>query len=399
MKSASSLAFLIIVSFGYVSTENSKNTTVSNVIENQPHIDIKNGNITNGTEAGYLTKVILNNTTVIPNTSISLNAQDPNIRDVENTRTFEITLTTPTSLSTNIMTMNTPVTKSSTTSYVDQNVKTENNMKIIDETWSRVAFFGASFCSTLGFIVNILTIVVIFKQKEIQELSISPLIFYLTFSNLMLSMGGLSVQAARFYLREWPLPNNTCEYYAYITWTNVSATLHIMVLIGFNRALAMYFYEKANKIFSWRNTSILVTLIWIISFGFLRIFGEKISVTQNTFSCTIFDQNKNTPNTLAMITSLEFSILWTLMLCSNAYVYYKMKKRSKEIKQSTFYIGRRLQHISLHKLKRNNSIVKIESRITLTAAITFLSFTLLYLPCKYKNLQVCDSFRFWMSHL
>ena len=299
---------------------------------------------------------------------------------------FKITPSTPTSLSTKIMTMNTIVTKSSTTSSVDHNVKIENNLKIIDETWSRVAFFGASFCSTLGFIVNVLTIVVIFKQKEIQELSISPLIFYLTFSNLMLSMGGLSVQAARFYLREWPLPNNTCEYYAYITWTNVSATLHIMVLIGFNRALAMYFYEKANKIFSWRNTSILVTLIWIISFGFLRIFGEKITVTQNTFSCTIFDQNKNTPSTLAMITSLEFSILWTLMLCSNAYVYYKMKKRSKEIKQSTFYIGQRLQqHISLHKLKRNNSIVKIESRITLTAAITFLSFTLLYLPCEYKK--------------
>ena len=77
---------------------------------------------------------------------------------------------------------------------------------IISEDWAKVAFTGAVTCSSIGIIVNALTIYVIWARKSIRNQSLAPLLFFLAISDFLLSSIGVPIQAARYIKYEWPLP-------------------------------------------------------------------------------------------------------------------------------------------------------------------------------------------------
>ena len=152
-----------------------------------------------------------------------------------------------------------------------------------------------------------------------------------------------------------------------------------MTLTGVNRALALYDYRTAMKFFSWKNTSIIVAIVSIISGGVLASQWNKFEVKDETFSCTIGD-----PLPFQVLVGLLFFMGFSLMLGSNIYVYYKTKKCEKAI---TKYLGENPELIDERIRQHNEARMHLESQFSRTVRWIFLTFIVLHFPSK-KNILI-----------
>ena len=154
-----------------------------------------------------------------------------------------------------------------------------------------------------------------------------------------------------------------------------------MTLTGVNRALALYDYRTAMKFFSWKNTSIIVAIVSIISGGVLASQWNKFEVKDETFSCTIGD-----PLPFQVLVGLLFFIGFSLMLGSNIYVYYKTKKCEKAI---TKYLGENPELIDERIRQHNEARMHLESQFSRTVRWIFLTFIVLHFPSKKYFDNLC----------
>ena len=128
------------------------------------------------------------------------------------------------------------------------------------------------------------------------------------------------------------------------------------------------------KFFSWKNTSIIVAIVSIISGGVLASQWNKFEVKDETFSCTIGD-----PLPFQVLVGLLFFMGFSLMLGSNIYVYYKTKKCEKAI---TKYLGENPELIDERIRQHNEARMHLESQFSRTVRWIFLTFIVLHFPSK-----------------
>ena len=260
------------------------------------------------------------------------------------------------------------------------NSSLENDVQF-DETSSIIASIVAMFCSCLGILINTLTVIMLFTQNSIYIHSLTPLMFYLTMSNLLISLVGLPMQASRFYNQEWPnwfdnpgVKYLTCKLYVYVCYPLIAIAFMSMVFIGIYRVATFYSNNNIGNYFSWKNCTfgvvILLAVTEIISGHFH--YREKIFVNDNTFSCTICYEETEL-NHLVFVITLAYGISWILMLVSNGFTIFEMKRRFEGAeKMNGFGIVRR------------KSLLEKESNVSRAIATSVIGFTILYVPCEYQ---------------
>ena len=100
-------------------------------------------------------------------------------------------------------------------------------------------------------------------------------------------------------------------------------------LITLNRAIALWNFRVAEKMFTWKKTLIYFVILWIYSIGFLslpllEIWGD-FKYYDGTFSCT-FD---NEVPLKKLILGISFSIS-LMVLISSSVAINRFMKRSTE---------------------------------------------------------------------
>ena len=282
----------------------------------------------------------------------------------------------------------------------DTEVTTDKSPEfIIDDQFSNVVFIISLVSSVIGSLVNAVFLIVIFSQKKVREHALTPLMFYLTISNLLLSLIGLPMQTSRFRYKEWPdwglgakWRDINCYIYTLVNWPLITISLLTMVMIGMFRAVNILTenIQRHNQknYFSWRritfaNVIILLTCeATILAFFYLG----KIRVHPETKSCTICYGNHEY-NYLNWIVSVVYLVSWLLMIILNVISFVELKRKFGHSQQSTTptYRLSLTNRLSLQRRISTNTKVNRVSRAIITSVI---AFTLLYVPCKYKNISI-----------
>ena len=139
-----------------------------------------------------------------------------------------------------------------------------------------LGYVSGFFIAVCGIIINSMTIFVIIKQRHfLKKHRIVPLLFYVTFFELLDCVYGIPLQAFKFYFEEWPIsPVDETEHE---NWRVVCETtfapfaimfqmsVYLLLLITINRALSLYDQSRASGWFNWKYTSVLVFLVSLLS--------------------------------------------------------------------------------------------------------------------------------------
>ena len=113
----------------------------------------------------------------------------------------------------------------------------------IDKKWSNVAFIGLVIVSSIGIIVNGLTMFVIFRQRYLKtKSSIIPAIFFLSLADFFICGFTLPIQSARFNLQKWPFDSSSlnCKIIAYINHLLFALSVSVITLIVINSTHLMF---------------------------------------------------------------------------------------------------------------------------------------------------------------
>ena len=125
----------------------------------------------------------------------------------------------------------------------------------------------------IGLVLNVITIIVILKQKGIRCHPLVPLIFYMTLSDLVICLYAIPVQSLKYYFNDWPFAKKYGDNDLICKLTFPPFALPWMVsmimlsLVSVNRGLSLlYGKDFALRKFNWKNTSII---FFIVSIGYL----------------------------------------------------------------------------------------------------------------------------------
>ena len=144
----------------------------------------------------------------------------------------------------------------------------------------------------------------------------------------------------------------------------------------------MFDTDKARKCFSWKGTIIgilLVTIFSIIAISLFAHFGiGEFTIAHKIFNCTLVSHgNFSWPHLMGIC----FGTLWCVMIASAFVLHYKLKKSGRSLRRD---IGRvRTNDQQKAMMARKASIIRLETGMTKRVVIIIISYTILYLPCKY----------------
>ena len=74
-------------------------------------------------------------------------------------------------------------------------------------------------------------------------------------------------------------------YVSQVFYANLNVCTISTAFISLNRAIAIWNYDWAEKIFSWKKTLAIYAFLWMYSLGFFIILG-KSEYYEETISCT-----------------------------------------------------------------------------------------------------------------
>ena len=136
-----------------------------------------------------------------------------------------------------------------------------------------LGYVSGFFITLCGIIINSMTIFVIIKQRKfLKKHRIVPLLFYVTFFELLACVYGIPLQAFKFYFKAWPFSpkKDYSDWYgseSTCAWTFTpfaiifQMSVYLLLLITINRALSLYDQSRASGWFNWKYTSVLVFLV------------------------------------------------------------------------------------------------------------------------------------------
>ena len=162
----------------------------------------------------------------------------------------------------------------------------------------------------------------------------------------------------------------------------------------------MFDTDKAREFFSWKITIIgilLVTIVAIICITLLAQFGNgKFVIAPKIFSCTLVSHgNFSWPYMMVIC----FTVLWFVMIASAIVLHHQLKKSGRSLRNS---LNRNA--VSSRSTRTTDqlkaSINRLESGMTKRVVIMVISYTLLYLPCKYQYSTIlCKFWLIWSRYL
>ena len=145
----------------------------------------------------------------------------------------------------------------------------------------------------------------------------------------------------------------------------------------------MYNTDKARKLFSWKGTMIGILLVAIFSIIAISLFAQfeigEFKIAPKIFNCTLVSHgNFSWPHVMGIC----FATLWCVMFASAFVLRYKLKKSGRSLRRD---IGRVRTSSDQRKamMDRKASISRLETGMTKRVVIIIISYTILYLPCKY----------------
>ena len=275
----------------------------------------------------------------------------------------------------------------------------------------------------IGLVLNVITIIVILKQKSIRKHPLVPLIFYMTLSDLVICLYGIPMKSLQFYLNYWPfakMPQKMSkdnDFICKLTFPLFAlpwlVSLILLSLVSVNRGLSLlYGKDFALRKFNWKNTSIIFLIVstsWcffkqkripalyifafqVILFGcIIFIFPltenwgkiEHHEYFQGIYGCklTKADQNEKI-GIYELIIGLTVLLTWIVSLIIYLYIRQGTKKN---LEDAEIYIRRveavdssATEHIRYHKKE-----VEIEKSSYQVLKCLIICYTIFRLPRKH----------------
>ena len=142
--------------------------------------------------------------------------------------------------------------------------------------------------------------------------------------------------------------------------------------------------DKATKLFSWKGTIIGILLITIVSMIGISLFAHfgigEFKIAHKIFNCTMVSEGKFSWHHLM---SICFAILWCVMIASAFALRYKFKRSGRSLKRNIGRLWRNSDHLKTKMMARQASIIRLETGMTKRVVMIIISYTILYLPCKF----------------
>ena len=147
-----------------------------------------------------------------------------------------------------------------------------------------------------------------------------------------------------------------------------------------------YYSGYGNHCFYFQNIWIQCWMWWIVR-PVKQIF---------VFSCTLVSHgNFSWPYMMVIC----FTVLWFVMIASAIVLHHQLKKSGRSLRNS---LNRRDVAVSTRRAndQLKASINRLESGMTKRVVIMVISYTLLYLPCKYQYSTIlCKFWLIWSRYL
>lgn len=116
---------------------------------------------------------------------------------------------------------------------------------------------------TVGFIGNLLVIIVIVSNKRMVNTT-NILIFSLALADLCFIVFCVPFTAAKYVIPRWPFGRIWCKIMQYLTYVCAYASVYTLVLMSFDRYLAVVHPIRSMTIRTEKNCLIMVIIVWVI---------------------------------------------------------------------------------------------------------------------------------------
>ncbi|OWF40117.1 allatostatin-A receptor-like isoform X2 [Mizuhopecten yessoensis] len=145
----------------------------------------------------------------------------------------------------------------------------------------------------IGFVGNLLVIIVVFSNKKMQNTT-NILIVSLAVADLSFIIFCVPFTATTYTMSRWPFGDVWCKIVQYLTYVCAYASVYTLVLMSLDRYLAVVHPITSMRIRTSRNTYIMVYLTWIIMLGgnipvIFEFSHKEFGDNSNRSSCVDID--------------------------------------------------------------------------------------------------------------
>ena len=140
----------------------------------------------------------------------------------------------------------------------------ENYCEIADVESGKLVYYFGFPIAFIGLVLNVITIIVIWKQTIIRNHALVPLIFFMTLNDLFMCVYGIPVKALQKYWTDWPFAKDGFNNNLICKLTFPPMVLPWLLsmilpsLMSVSRGLSLlYGKDFALRKFNWKNTCII----------------------------------------------------------------------------------------------------------------------------------------------
>ena len=132
----------------------------------------------------------------------------------------------------------------------------------------------------IGLVLNVIIIIVIWKQKIIRNHALVPIIFCMTLTDLFMCIYGIPVKAFQKYLTDWPFAKKGADsdndLICQLTFPPMMLpwflSMILPTLMSVSRGLSLlYGKDFALRTFNWKNTCIIFLFVSTVQPNFFKL--------------------------------------------------------------------------------------------------------------------------------
>ncbi|XP_074648098.1 allatostatin-A receptor-like [Tubulanus polymorphus] len=229
------------------------------------------------------------------------------------------------------------------------------------------------FCmiSVIGFVGNVLVIIVVVSNKQMRNTT-NILIISLAIADLSFIVICVPFTASNYALKVWPFGDLWCKVVQYMMFVTAYASVYTLVLMSFDRYLAVVHAIWAMNYRTERNAYICVIVLWIV----ILVTNTPVLTLYTELDYMFYDENRSTctfknvkdPNNKAprIVFGIFFGMGYTLPLTLVCLLYGFMLNRL------LYGVAPRLSHSA--------ETVRSKKRVSRMVIIVVVIFALCWLP-------------------
>jgi len=252
------------------------------------------------------------------------------------------------------------------------------------------AAVAACIFTAVGVTGNLLTVLALMKSAKLRKQATTTFVISLAISDLLFCSINLPLTASRYVHEQWRLGETMCRLYPFFFYGNVGASLINMVAITFNRYVLISCPGNYAKIYSRLNILVMVTAVWLFSFGLLvpplvEVWGS-LGLQPNTFSCTVLrDASGRSPKKFLFLFGFFLPCL-AIIICYSA-IFYRVRQSRLNVQK---HLGLNISSLSKQQktgpaTRQQASQRREDLRMTKMMLIIFISFLICFLPLMLVN--------------